>query len=92
MLLLTYKVVLPGQSTCRKLPGVRGTAATALFRSYRPENLKDAIPLSVIGALSRGLFDDKDSHKLRADVRVEERCHLLFATDRMADLQSQAKY
>ena len=42
MLLQTYKVVLPGRSTSRKLPGVRDTAATALLRSYQPETiLKD---------------------------------------------------
>ena len=72
MLLLTYQVVLPTRSaSSRQLPGVRDAAATALLRSYQPEILDDAIPLSIFGdgnclfrALSRGLFGDEDSHEL----------------------------
>ena len=71
MLLLAYKVVLRARSTSSKLPGVRNAAATALLRSYQPEVLDDAIPLSIIGdgnclfrAVSRGLFGDEDSHEL----------------------------
>ena len=57
-------------TTSRKLPGVRDTAANVLVRSYQLDILEYSAP-STIGdgnclfpALSRGLFDDEDSHEL----------------------------
>ena len=57
-------------TTSRKLPGVRDTAANVLVRSYQLDILEYSVP-STIGDgnclfpdLSRGLFDDEDSHEL----------------------------
>ena len=88
MILQTYKVVQPGRSTSRKLPDIRGTAATALLRSYQPDILDDAIPLSIIGdgnrmfrALSRCLFGGEDSHELIRLLTAIEICECRHHND-----------
>ena len=52
----------------RKLPGVRDTAANVLVRSYQLDILEYSVPSTISDGncpfpdLSRGLFDDEDSH------------------------------